>query len=184
MDAVHLHLIANHVPILGTLFALVLGVYGAARRQPDVVRASLLALVAVGAFSVVATRSGEGAEEAVEELPGVSERVIHAHEEAAEVANYAAVALALLALGVLVWRRNEAEVGALPATAVLIGAALVFGLMARAGNLGGQVRHTEIRDGAAEARLAGPEASGVDASRIGNPETAPRERNHDGDDDD
>lgn len=149
MDPAHLHLIANHVPILGTLFALVLGVYGAARHQPDVVRAALLALVVVGVASVVATRSGEGAEEVVEDLPGVSERVIHEHEEAAEVANYAAIALALLALGVLVWRRRRPDVGVAPAAVVLVGAALVFGLMARAGNLGGQIRHTEIRDGSA-----------------------------------
>ena len=154
MDPAHLHLLVNHVPILGTLFALVLGVYGAARRQPEVVRAALLVLVVVGVASVVATRSGEGAEDAVENLPGVSERVIHEHEEAAEVANYAAIALALLALGVLVWRRRHPDVGMAPTAAVLVGVALVFGLMARAGNLGGEIRHTEIRGGTVAATSA------------------------------
>ncbi|OZC01424.1 DUF2231 domain-containing protein [Rubricoccus marinus] len=162
MDATHLHLIVNHVPILGTLFALILGVYGAARRQPDVVRMALMALVVVGVASVVATRSGEGAEETVEHLPGVSERIIHEHEEAAEVANYGAIALAVLALGVLVWRRRETDIGRAPSVVVLVGAALVFGLMARAGNLGGQIRHTEIRDGTAEVRGPAVDADEVD----------------------
>lgn len=159
MDPAHLHLLVNHVPILGTLFALVLGLYGAIRRQPAVVRAALLALVVSGAMSVVALRSGEGAEEAVERLPGVSERMIHEHEEAAEAANIAAVILALLALGVLVWKRKEPEIGPLPTTAVLIGAAIVFALMARTGNLGGQIRHSEIRPGTAQTLPAAGETS-------------------------
>jgi uncharacterized membrane protein len=79
----------------------------------------------------------------------VSEAIIHEHEEAAEVANYAAIALALLALGVLVWRRRAPEIGTAPTVAVLLGALVVFGLMARTGNLGGQIRHTEIRAAAA-----------------------------------
>lgn len=154
MSDVHLHLLLNHLPILGTLFAFVLGLYGALRRQPDVVRAALLALVVTGIGSVAALRTGEGAEDAVEHLPGVSESILHEHEEAAESANIAAILLAVAALGVLVWRRTKPDIGT-PATAVVLaGALVVFGLMARVGNLGGQVRHTEIRDGTA------PEASG------------------------
>ena len=155
MSDVHLHLLLNHIPILGTLFALVLGLYGALRRQPAVVRAAFLALIVTGIGSVATLRTGEGAEEAVEHLPGVSERIIHEHEEAAETANIAAVVLALLALGALVWRRKEPDLG-MPATViVLVGAVVVGGLMVRTGNLGGQVRHTEIRDG-----QPAPEASG------------------------
>lgn len=158
MDPAHLHLLVNHLPILGTLFALILGIYGAARRQPEVVRAALLALVVVGIASIVATRSGEGAEEVVEHLPGVSEQIIHEHEEAAEVANYAAIALALLALGVLIWRRKKPDIGLAPTAVLLVGMALVFALMARAGNLGGQIRHTEIRSGTVQSISPGVEA--------------------------
>ena len=145
MTDVHLHLLINHLPILGSLFALVLGLYGAARRQPSVVRAAFLTLIVSGVGSFAATRTGAGAEDAVEALPGVSEAILHEHEEAADVANSAAIALALLALGVLVWRRREPEIGTGPTVAVLLGAVVVFGLMARTGNLGGQIRHTEIR---------------------------------------
>lgn len=154
MSDVHLHLLLNHIPILGTLFALVLGLYGAIRRQPDVLRAAFLTLIVTGIGSVAALRTGEGAEDAVENLPGVSEATLHEHEEAAETANIAAVVLGLLALGTLVWKRKEPGLGTPATVVVLAGAVVVFGLMARTGNLGGQIRHIEIRDGAA------PEASG------------------------
>lgn len=164
MNDVHLHLIVNHVPILGTLFALVLGVYGAVRRQPTVVRAAFLALIVSGLGGYVAQETGEGAEEAVEELPGVSERLIHEHEEAAEWATWTGVVLALVALGVLVWRRREAEVGTVPTAAVLVFAAVVFALMARVGNLGGEIRHTEIRGDAGLAAPAAPALRGAGES--------------------
>jgi uncharacterized membrane protein len=157
MSDVHLHLLLNHVPILGTLFAFLLGLYGALRRQPAVVRAALLALVVTGIASVAALRTGEGAEDAVERLPGVSESILHDHEEAAESANVAAILLAIASLGILFWRRKAPDLGTPATVVVLAGALVVFGLMARTGNLGGQIRHTEIRDGTA------PEASGATA---------------------
>ena len=150
MDPAHLHLLVNHVPILGSLFIVILGVYGLVRRQPEVVRAAVIALVAVGAMSFIALETGERAEEMVEHLPGFSERLIHEHAEAADVATYASIVMGLLALGVLIWRRRQPDVGLAPAVALLVGTAIVFGLMARVGNLGGQIHHAEIRPGATE----------------------------------
>lgn len=157
MDSTHLHLLVNHVPILGTLFALLLGLAGAFTRKPDLVRAAFATLLVCGAASFVATRTGEGAEDLVEALPGVSEAILHDHEEAAERANVAAILLGLGALAALVaWRS-----GPIPrwgAAVVLIAAATVFGLMAQTGNLGGQVRHTEIRAGGASGVRLAPTA--------------------------
>ena len=167
MSDVHLHLLLNHVPILGTLFALLLGAYGAVRRQPSVVRAAFLALVFCGAVALAAKETGEGAEDAVEEIAGVSEQAIHDHEEAADKATIASIALALLALGVLVWRRREDELGTGPTVAVLVGAAVVFGLMAWTGNLGGQIRHTEIRGDADASPAAVQSRTGATREREG-----------------
>ncbi len=156
MNDAHLHLIVNHVPILGTLFALVLGAYGAVRRQPTVVRAAFLALIVCGVGAFVAKETGEDAEEVVEEIAGVNRRAIHEHEEAADLATWASLVLAVGALGVLVWRRREPEIGPIPIGIVLLGAAIVFGLMVRVGNLGGEIRHTEIRTGDEAGRAAPP----------------------------
>ncbi len=156
MNDAHLHLLVNHVPILGTLFGLLLGLYGAVRRQPAVVRAAFLALLVSGLGGYVAQETGEDAEEAVEELPGVTHAAIHEHEEAAEWATWAGLALAVVALGGLAWRRREPEVGTAPTVAVLLFAAVVFALMARVGNLGGEIRHTEIRADPATPSPAAP----------------------------
>lgn len=159
MDATHFHLVVNHIPILGTAFALVLGLAGAALHKPDLLRAALVGFVVVGAASLAATKSGEEAEHAVEGLPGVTEQVIHAHEEAAELANYGAVVLGVLALVALAFAWS-APLPAWATAAVLVVALGVSGLMVRAGNLGGEIRHTEIRAGA-------PAASVVDAPHRG-----------------
>jgi len=148
MNPAHLHLLVNHLPILGTLFGLLLGIYGAIRRQPPVVRAAFLALIVSGVAGLVAKETGEDAEEIVEHLPGVDRRALHEHEEAADWATWAGLALAVTALGVLVWKRREPDLGAVPTAGVLLLAAVVFALMARTGNLGGEIRHTEIRTGA------------------------------------
>jgi len=162
MDATHFHLVVNHVPILGTVFALVLGLAGAALRKPDLLRAALIGFVVVGAASLAATKSGEEAEDTVEGLPGVTEQVIHAHEEAAEVANYGAIALAVVALVALAFAWSS-PLPVWATAAVLLVALGVSGLMVRAGNLGGEIRHTEIRAGGAAA--AGTGAAGETGGR-------------------
>lgn len=154
MDATHFHLVVNHVPILGTVFALLLGLAGAALRKPDLVRAALVGFVIAGAASLAATKSGEEAEHVVEGLPGVTEQAIHAHEEAAEVANYGAIALGVGALVALAFAWS-APLPVWATAAVLVLALGVSGLMVRAGNLGGEIRHTEIRAGAATAVVTG-----------------------------
>jgi hypothetical protein len=87
--------------------------------------------------------TGEPAEEAVEGVAGVSESMIHPHEEAAEAALIVtgiAGVMALVALGA--YRRRS-----LPRwlTGAAFTAALVSTTMLGwAANLGGRIRHTEI----------------------------------------
>lgn len=149
MDAVHLHLLTNHVPILGSAFGLMLLFITFFLRAPSQQlrnAAYLLLLVsALGAF--VANISGEGAEEAVEHLAGVSEDPIDAHEDAAPFAVAFATlagALALAGLGLSafkpVWNGRMA-------LAVTLAALLAFASSARVGWLGGKIRHTELEGG-------------------------------------
>jgi hypothetical protein len=145
MNSVHLHLLINHVPILGSIFAVLLLAGGLLRKQPAVVRAALVAMVAVALATVPSYLSGEDAEDHVKPLPDVSTILMEEHEAAALPAMLTiegAGALALLAL--VMGRGGRAVPEWLPA-AVLLFALLGTGLMVRVGNLGGQVRHSEIR---------------------------------------
>lgn len=150
MSGVHIHLLVNHAPILGALFALAL-LAASFVYAPDVLRrTALVVLVGVGLAGAAANYSGEPAEDAIREFPGVRRTLIHEHEEMGEVSFYAAAALSVLALGALVrWRR--VPVPQVAAVGALAGAAVVSGMMAYTGLLGGSVRHTEVRAGATSA---------------------------------
>lgn len=147
MEAVQLHLLLNHVPVIGTIFGLALLAYGLLRDQNTVVRAALWALVITGVAGVATYLSGEPAEEVIEEMAGVSEALIERHEEMAYWATGGAVVVGLVALVMLTLYRTR-EVGRGFAAVVLALALGTSGLMGWTAHLGGQVRHSEIRAGA------------------------------------
>jgi hypothetical protein len=82
----YLHLISCHIPIIGVPFVLVLLAMGMAAKSADVKRAALLLTVLVGIGTIPVFTSGEGAEEILEERPGVAEALMETHEERAETA--------------------------------------------------------------------------------------------------
>jgi hypothetical protein len=143
MSVVHLHLLLNHVPVIGTFFvALVLAV-AIWRRNDGMAKLGLFMTVAIGVVAAAVYFTGEPAEEAVEKLVGVADGMIHEHEEAAELAFIASSAAGLLSLALLAWWRGKQLPRSL-ASLVLVAVLAVAGLMARTSNLGGQIRHTEI----------------------------------------
>lgn len=145
MSATHLHLLLNHIPIIGTFFAVALLAIGLVRRSPEVTRLGLLTFVIVALVAVPTYLTGEPAEEIVEHLPGVSHDIIEEHEEAALPASIVlwvtgAGALLSLVMGMRGRRGPRWLNGAVLALGVV-----AFVAMARLGNIGGQIRHTEVR---------------------------------------
>lgn len=146
MNAAHIHLLLNHVPVLGAVFGLLVLGYGYARGSRDVMKAGLGLLVIVGITGGLVYLTGEPAEELVEDLAGVSEAVLERHEAAALWATIGAGLVGLVALvGLVRWR--AAEFPRRYAGAVLSLTLGLTGLMGWTANLGGQVRHAEIRSG-------------------------------------
>lgn len=150
MSGAHLHLILNHVPVLGAVFGLLLLSYGLLRRSDGVVRASLWTLAVVGIAGLAAYWTGEPAEEVVENLPGISEAILERHEEAAFLATIGGGIVGLIALAGLAVHRSRPVAGAY-AAAMLVLTAGLFGAMAWTANLGGQIHHSEIRGGSVQA---------------------------------
>jgi hypothetical protein len=147
MNQAHLHLIVNHVPILGSLFAAVLLAVGLLRRNDTLTRAGLVAVLAAGVLCLPAQLTGEGAADVVRDLPRVSRALIQTHETAAELGFWVLEGAAALALFSLLLLKNASPRARLLALGTLLVTGLSFGLLARAGNLGGQILHTEIREG-------------------------------------
>lgn len=140
MSPAHLHLLVNHLPVFAPALALpiLLGALWARSRGAWTSGVLLLVIGALGA--VAADQSGEGAEDWVEEQPGVREAAIHAHEEAAEGAVIVSLVTGAVALaGWWLARRDAWQRPAIGATTVA--AAASFGMMALAGSSGGEIRH-------------------------------------------
>ena len=147
LTGVHIHLLVNHAPVLGSLFALALLV-ASFLWAPDVLRrTAFVVLVGAALAAIAAYFSGEPAQHAIRGFPGVVRSLMHDHEEMGEASFIAASVVGVLAIGLLVvWRNRVIPVGA--TLLVLLGNVIVSGMMVYTALLGGQIRHTEVRPGA------------------------------------
>lgn len=147
LNAAHIHLMLNHVPILGFAFGLLLLGWGRVRGSDEVVRAALGLFFLVGVLSIAVFFSGEGAEDVVEDLAGVSHDAIEVHEETGQLAMIVSVILGLLSgVALLLFRRDGLPRWLVPSA--VAGGLLAFALLSYAGFQGGQIHHQEIRAGA------------------------------------
>ncbi len=156
MNWAHVHLMVNHFPVVGVFGAAALLVYSLAKKSEEIKRVSfglfvLLALITLAVFS-----TGLAAEDTVKKLPGVTEASIGRHEEMAELTLVLMETMGIAALAGLLFFR---ESGAIPKWIVVI--VLLLSLITAAvvdltANLGGQIRHTEIRDDFVPSQPMGP----------------------------
>ena len=150
LSPAHLHLILNHIPVLGTmLFAPLVLLWGLARGSREVTQVGFLLAVLLAIAAVPIYLTGEPAEEQIERQPWFHEQLVEAHEERAE-AGLVAVLLTGVVAAVALWlgRRGQAYRAATSGL-VLLGLIISAGLFALAALEGGQIRHDEIRPGSA-----------------------------------
>ena len=94
--------------------------------------------------------SGKAAQQAIAGQEGVSDVLMETHEDAALLAFFFMEITGLLAwLGLWQYRRVS-RIAGWNLTAVLLLSLVTFGLMARAANIGGEIRHPEIQAAAVE----------------------------------
>jgi hypothetical protein len=150
MTGVHLHLLVNHAPIFGGIFALLLFL-ASYRWAPDTLRrTAFVVLIFTGLTGVVSDLTGEPAEDAVRGFPGIRREVIHEHEEMGEKSYIVAAVVGVLSIALLVRTRNVPVSNGIAATG-LVASLIVSAMMGYTGLLGGRVRHTEVRPGATKA---------------------------------
>lgn len=144
LNPAHWHLLVNHLPITGGIIALLVLAYGILRKSEAVIKTAywLFALIAV--FSVIATQTGEGAEHLLLNAKLADEATIERHVEASNIAQWCMIAVGLASLAALFVKRLQ-TVKIMPVLVFLL-ALVASGLMARAGLLGGEIMHKEIRN--------------------------------------
>ena len=147
MDLAHVHLLLNHFPVIGTIIGGGVFLLALITNSDDLKRASLLVMLGIALISIAAYLSGNGAQQAIASQPGVSKSLIETHEGVAlEGIAFMEFTGAFAWLGLWQFRRlrriprwNLAVIGILTLGSL--------GFMARASNIGGEIRHSEIRAG-------------------------------------
>ena len=140
----HIHLLLNHFPTVAFLIGLGLFIVALYIKSDHMKRISLGIFLIISLLSIPVYMTGKAAQSAIKDQPGVSAVITERHQDAAFLA------LAFMELtGVLAWlglwqfrRVSRASSGIL--AVVLVFSVITFGLMARAANIGGDIRHPEI----------------------------------------
>src|SRR5438128_933477 len=129
MSAAHVHLLLNHIPILGNIFGLLLLCYGMGRKNDEIERASLGVFVLTALLTIPVYLSGDGAAQIVGNLPGVSTAIIEHHDNAATITIVAIEILgAVSLLGLWLSRRSRRELRGWMILGVLLLAMISSGL--------------------------------------------------------
>lgn len=144
MTSAHLHLLLNHLPILGTLFGVLLLISGYVFKSRPIRHAALATLVITALLTIPAYISGEPAERSIKHMQGVNRNMIHEHEVAAKFASIAAYVMGLLAAAALFGSVKEKPYARILTVITLLGGMAVCGMMGRTGYIGGKIRHSEL----------------------------------------
>lgn len=147
MDLGHLHLMLNHLPVLGAPALLALLAWGTVGKIPAVTRGALWLTVALAVVTAVVYLTGEAAEELVEALPTFQDSLVEHHEEVALWATVILVATGCLAAAAL-WRSRRGAIMSLGLTRLvlvgLLASSVAVGVTAWSG---GPIGHPELRSG-------------------------------------
>jgi uncharacterized membrane protein len=146
MNDAHLHMVVNHFPIIGTILAIGILTAGLLNKNQSIINTAYVLFIIGAVFGILSMNTGEGAEELVEDMPGIGWKIIHDHEELAEK-----MALLLDILGILSvigfyyqYKRNPKQ-KLVSYLILILGIASLF-VIQKVGTSGGEIRHSEIRN--------------------------------------
>ena len=143
-NVAHLHLLLNHVPTLGTTVALGLLIAAYVRRDEPLKLVGLEVLFLIALLAMPAYMTGVAAFQKLRNQPGISSEAIRLHQDVA-LYGFTWLEFAGFIGWVALWqarRRGRAAKGMVAAATALTIVALL--VMARAANLGGDIRHPEL----------------------------------------
>jgi len=148
MNWAHVHLIINHFPVIGTSGAILLLVYSMVRKSEEVKMVSFGAFAIIALITISVYFTGEAAEKVVKDIPGVTETYIGRHEEIASLTLILMEILGAASLAGLVLLRRSGAIPKWVVCMILVLALITDAAVNLTANLGGQIRHTEIRGNA------------------------------------
>lgn len=145
MNGAHYHLLVNHLPILGTLFGMLVLVTGFVFKNISIKRTGLGLLIFAAITVFPAHVTGEEAEEVVENIAGIDKHYIHEHEEAADTFMGILIALGVIAIFTLVVDIMNKKFAPILYVLTILFALITMLFAQKTGTTGGEIQHSEIR---------------------------------------
>ena len=144
MYEAHIHLLINHLPIFGSILGAFVLIHGLWTKSNSTKSASYNIFIISSIGAGIAYATGEGAEESVENIQSVLDSTIEQHEEFALFALIALIILGVVSILGLFFTIKKLPLANAFSIFILFISLISFGLVARTGFLGGQIRHTEL----------------------------------------
>jgi hypothetical protein len=161
MNLAHVHLLLNHVPTIGFGFGIGLLVACLVRDSADLRRASYVVFFVVALVAIPTYLSGNAADFVLRTQRELLQDVVTAHQNAAMLALIPMEIVGLVSWLAL-WQSRRWHQPAVLALSIV-----TFVLMARAANIGGQIRHPEIvAAGAAASAPSWPSPAAMGAAFV------------------
>ena len=162
MDLTHAHLLLNHVPTIGFGIAIFLFLWGLISKDFELRRGALVLFTGVAILTIPTYWTGNAAAETIckgidagssdysdsKTCPDatVSRSLIYTHEGAALIAfGFIQITGAFAWLGLWQIRRYK-EISRANVVVILVLSFISMAIVARAANIGGEIRHSEIRE--------------------------------------
>jgi uncharacterized membrane protein len=164
MNAAQIHLALNHLPIGLVLVGVPLLIASLVRKSKELRGAASIVLILSALATIPVFLSGEPTEEIVEHRPGVTEHLIHEHEEAGELSLIFVEILGALVLVAWLLERFKGRAPSPIWFGIVALGVINLGLFVRTAHLGGLIRHDELRPAGA---ASGPTSSREAAEKEG-----------------
>ena len=145
LNMAHIHLLLNHIPILGAFFITAMFIVALLYRNVFLQKVCLWSLVVIALSTAVVYWTGGQAIPYVQNLPGVSESALLAHEQAAKIGLVMMFFTGIIALGAALLYSFRPKLPRMLLTTVMVILLINCVVFTYIGFLGGQITHPEIR---------------------------------------
>ncbi len=145
MNLAHIHLLLNHIPVIAVPIGLLFLAHSLWTSNLFSRKFAYLFLFLTSLSVIAVYLTGEPAEKLIEHLPGVTEAFIEPHEDAGQIALILTLIMGAASFFALLVPQQGTK-ARFARNAVIVTAILAIGVLSYTANLGGKVRHTEIRE--------------------------------------
>jgi hypothetical protein len=150
MNAPHWHLAINHLPVVGVFLVMLLLGYALVRGRGELYGVCLGGFVFLALVTWPVYYTGGKADDVLMDVADVDGHLVHYHAVAAKTAFIGAGVLGVISLLALWLGSKRPQISRGAAALVFVLALAETALLGRTANLGGQIRHPEIRSSNAE----------------------------------